>query len=114
DPKIALSRGKVGKITEVPGTGNLIVEAENTLTGELMRVETELVVLATGMAPAAAKLAGAVVRDQAGFAVTDAKATGLIAAGCVRKPGDVACSAQDATRAAIHAIQASVRRSIHG
>jgi quinone-modifying oxidoreductase subunit QmoA len=108
DPNVILSRGKVAKISELPGSGNLLVEAENTLTGEKLRVETELVVLATGMQPTP----GSSVRDDLGFVVPDAE-HGVAVTGCARKPSDVAGTVQDATGAALHAIQ-SARRPIHG
>jgi quinone-modifying oxidoreductase subunit QmoA len=50
DEKFLFHRGKVGKITET-GDHNLVLEAENTLTGEVTRTEVDLAVLATGMVP---------------------------------------------------------------
>ncbi|MBI5478500.1 MAG: CoB--CoM heterodisulfide reductase iron-sulfur subunit A family protein [Deltaproteobacteria bacterium] len=108
DPNVTLSRGKVARVSELPGSGNLLVEAENTLTGELLRVETELVVLATGMQPTAS----AVAHDSLGFLRVD-RAAGFGAAGCARRPADVAGSVQDATGAALRAIQ-TAGRPIHG
>jgi heterodisulfide reductase subunit A2 len=44
-------RGSVSEILRNPGMDNLIVRAEDTLMGELVEVEADLVVLAVGMLP---------------------------------------------------------------
>jgi len=51
DPGVLLTKADVTGITEA-GNGNLIVEADNTLLGEKIKVEADLVVLATGIVPA--------------------------------------------------------------
>lgn len=51
DPGVLLTKADVTGITEA-GNGNLYVEAENTLLGEKIKVEADLVVLATGIVPA--------------------------------------------------------------
>jgi quinone-modifying oxidoreductase subunit QmoB len=51
DPGVLLTKADVTAITDA-GNGNLFVEAENTLLGEKIRVEADLVVLATGIVPA--------------------------------------------------------------
>lgn len=51
DPGVVLTKGDVTAITDA-GNGNLYVEAENTLLGEKIKVEADLVVLATGIVPA--------------------------------------------------------------
>jgi quinone-modifying oxidoreductase subunit QmoB len=50
DPGVMLTKADVKGIGDA-GNGNLFVEAENTLLGEKVRVEADLVVLATGMVP---------------------------------------------------------------
>ncbi|KYH36261.1 MAG: disulfide reductase, partial [Candidatus Hecatellales archaeon B24] len=42
-------RGRVAEIKENPETGNLTVKAENTLTGEIVELEFDLIVLAVGL-----------------------------------------------------------------
>ena len=66
-----------------------------------------MVVLATGMEPstAAERLPMDVAYDEFGFVVSDGSQTGIYAAGCAKRPVDVACSLQDATGAALKAIQ---------
>ena len=51
DEKTHFVRGKVAKITEDSQTKNLILEAENTLTGEISQTEVDMAVLAVGMVP---------------------------------------------------------------
>jgi quinone-modifying oxidoreductase subunit QmoA len=71
DEKLELIKGKVARITENPTGGKLVVEAENTITGQAIRQEVDLVVLATGMVPAQAAvqvdLDGGLDRDEHGF-----------------------------------------------
>lgn len=50
DPGIMLTKADVKGVSDA-GNGNLFVEMENTLLGEKVRVEADLVVLATGMVP---------------------------------------------------------------
>jgi len=112
DEGIALVKGKVARITENAGTKNLTVTAEDTLTGNKIEREADLVVLATGMQPVgldAAALGGAQL-DQYGFVVPN----GVLGAGCAKRPMDVAMSVQDATGAALKAIQIVVRGGGNG
>ncbi len=51
DPGVLLTKADVTKITDA-GNGNMFVEAENTLLGEKIKVEADLVVLAIGVVPA--------------------------------------------------------------
>jgi len=50
DPGIMLTKGDVHGVSEA-GNGNLFIEVENSLLGEKVKVEADLVVLATGMVP---------------------------------------------------------------
>ncbi len=50
DPGVMLTKGDVKGVSDA-GNGNLFVEVENSLLGEKMKVEADLVVLATGMVP---------------------------------------------------------------
>ena len=114
DEKIRFNRGKVAKITEVGGTGNLVVKAENTLTGEMHEEEVELVVLATGMVPNTADEPppAEVPRDPWGFLVPDPELSeGIIGAGCTVRPLEVAATVQDATGAVMRAICTHAREN---
>jgi quinone-modifying oxidoreductase, subunit QmoA len=110
DPKVHFVKGKVARITGEPGTDGVIVEAEEVAAGAISRVRVDMAVLATGMAPATAscRIPGLNVSyDEFGF-VQDGP--GVYGTGTVKKPLDVSTSVQDATGAALKAIQSAVRR----
>ena len=111
DEKFHFHRGKVGQITENAETGGVILEAENTLTGEITKTEVDMAVLAVGMVPNTAvdKPPLDTPLDEFGFIVPDEE-KGVIGAGTVKRPFDVACSVQDATGASLRALTAGVRR----
>jgi len=110
DEKFIFHRGKVGKITENPDN-RVVLEAENTLTGDLSRMEVDLAVLATGMVPntAAEPPPLDTALDEFGFIAPNA-ATGIVGAGVAMRPVDVATAVQDATGAALKAINAGAGR----
>jgi quinone-modifying oxidoreductase subunit QmoA len=109
--RLTLTKGKAGEITEDPQTGLVTVQVEDQSTGKILKEQFDLVVLATGMAPSTSveKAPGEVAYDDNGFLLADQK-PGMIGAGCARRPSDVASSVQDATAAALKAIQATFRR----
>jgi quinone-modifying oxidoreductase subunit QmoA len=111
DDKIFFHRGKVGRITENPDNKNVILEAENTLTGDMTKLEVDMAVLATGMVPNTADDPPPVdlQLDDFGFIAPDAN-NGIVGAGVANRPVDVATSVQDATGAALKAINAGARR----
>lgn len=151
DPGVMLTKADITGVSEV-GNGNLFVEAENTLIGEKIKVEADLVVLAIGVVPATAEPQQYLDRlteetakgDEAkkafeaanpkpefllnltyrqgpelpslegayGFADSnficfqyETRRTGIYAAGCVRQPMTMADASDDATGAALKAIQ---------
>ena len=53
DPEIFFTKGEVVSVKET-GDGNLLVDVEDTLIDKHIQIEADLVVLATGMVPAAA------------------------------------------------------------
>jgi len=109
DEKLQLIKGKVAKITEDAASGNLVVEAEDTLSGNPVSQEVNLVVLATGLVPTDAdvpiELDEGLQRDEHGFLTEDQPLTGMLAAGCAKRPVDVAACVRDATGAAMRALQ---------
>jgi quinone-modifying oxidoreductase subunit QmoA len=109
DENIEFIKGKVARID--PGDeGRVIVEAEDILHGGKVRVEVDLVVLATGMESnlKADGLDGAVVQlDEDGFASAQLQRPGIFAAGVAQGPVDVNSSVQEATGVALRAIQAA-------
>ncbi|MBC7359296.1 MAG: CoB--CoM heterodisulfide reductase iron-sulfur subunit A family protein [Desulfacinum sp.] len=112
DERVRLVKAKAGEITEDPQTGQVTVQAEDQTTGAILKEAFDLVVLATGMVPSTAedKVPADVAYDDNGFLMNGSAAGAVIPAGCVRRPVDVATSVQDATAAALKAIQATVRR----
>jgi len=109
DPKITFIKGKVADII-AEADGGVTVVAENAVTGEKIKQKVDLAVLATGMEPAAKSMAGihGVSVDSNGFIVSDADKA-MLSAGCAKKASDVVTATQNATAAALKAIQASRR-----
>jgi quinone-modifying oxidoreductase subunit QmoA len=110
DEKLQLIKGKVAKITDAGG--DLVVEAEDTLSGERISQKVNLVVLATGVVPADAgvrvELGEGLKKDEHGFITSDEPLPGLLAAGCAKRPVDVAACVRDATGTAMKALQSCV------
>jgi len=111
-----LIKGKAGDIKEDPQTKQLIVHAEDQVAGKITDEKYDLVVLATGMAPATRefKVPAGVSYDEDGFIASDPQVPGIYAAGCVKRPMDVAACVQDATAATLKAIQSTVRGQNNG
>ncbi|MEG6616404.1 CoB--CoM heterodisulfide reductase iron-sulfur subunit A family protein [Peptococcaceae bacterium 1198_IL3148] len=101
-------KGKPSEIKENPDNQNLLVLSEDQFTQEINTLEYDMVVLATGMAPATAdvKVPAEMNYDVDGFVLAG---PGIYGAGCTKKPGDVATSVQDATATVLKAIQSTVR-----
>ncbi|MCL4469238.1 MAG: CoB--CoM heterodisulfide reductase iron-sulfur subunit A family protein [Deltaproteobacteria bacterium] len=107
DNKISFIKGKVAKITEDAATKSLTVVAEDILSGQKIYKTVDMVVLATGMVPNGIKsqMPADIVYDEFDFIVPDLQSPGIYTAGCAKKPADVASCIQDATGAALKAIQ---------
>ena len=108
---VSFIKGKVANITETKDK-TLIVEAEDALAAKKIKQEVEMVVLATGMMPVTTEEkvpAEGIVYDEFNF-LPDLEDGGIYAAGCSKRPMDVASCVQDATGAALKAIQSIVRR----
>ena len=104
DPKIHFHRGKVAKVVLDEPSGKLMVEAEDTLSGNLIQNKVELVVLATGMEPAVKKHpVDQSLVDENGFFKNNGN--GMIGCGVSTKPKDVASVVQEATGSVLKAIQ---------
>jgi quinone-modifying oxidoreductase subunit QmoA len=109
---IRLVKGKVGKIEEDAATGDLVVVAEDVLNGKKLTVQTNMVVLATGIVPQTRDLPQGFTLDEFGFVTNGGN--GLSGAGCARRPGEVAASVRDGTGAALKAFQSVVGSVHHG
>ena len=111
DQKLHFHRGKVGSIKENPENQNLILEAENTLTGEITKTEVDMAVLAIGMVPNSLddKPPLETTLDDFGFIVNNG-GKGVIGTGTALRPFEVSATVQDATGAALKAIIAGGKR----
>jgi len=107
EARITFIKGKVAKIEEDPETKDLIVTAEDILSGKKIHEKVNLVVLAVGMQPSIAgiNIKGLEV-DENGFVISE---NGIIACGCAKMPLDVMTSNETATGAALKAIQTILR-----
>ncbi len=116
---VELIKGKVGKVEEQPGSRDLLVTAEDVLHGRKIAREYDLVVLAVGIVPQSRALPAGVNQagvnqagvelDEFGFAASGGR--GVYAAGCVKRPAEVAVSIRDATGAALKAMQSVANRA---
>jgi quinone-modifying oxidoreductase subunit QmoA len=114
DEKVTFVKGKVAKVEEDRATRDLLVTAEDVLSGNKKTYRFELVVLATGIVPQTEDLPEEFARDEFGFLSAPETSTGLYGAGCARRPEEVSAAVQDATGAALKAFQCVVRSSQHG
>lgn len=107
DPNIAFVKGKVAEVTEDPGTQDLVLEVEDTISGDRLSQSFDLVVLATGIVPNTAenKLPFDLTYDAYGFIDGSTTIDGIYAAGCAKRPCDVSRTTKDSTAAALKAIQ---------
>jgi len=130
DPGIFLTKGEVIQVSK--NGGGLTITAENTLLGENVELSADMVVLAAGMVPATkddpvvnlAYRQGPGFRDNAIFNEYadsnyicfpyETQRTGIYAAGAIRRALTVEESMEDATGAALKAIQCleSVNRGV--
>ena len=120
DEGVFLTRGDVTEVREGPGS-TVVIVAENTLLGEKVEIEADLVVLAIGMVPATIDnptlnlgyrkgkelpvLGGGFTDSEYICFPYESQRTGIYAAGCVRQPMDLAGVAADAAGATLKAVQ---------
>jgi heterodisulfide reductase subunit A-like polyferredoxin len=110
-------RAKPSEIREDPKTKDLLIEYEDTLTGEMKKLQVNLVVLCTALVPAhdnrrLAEILGVRV-DEYGFfevldpllAPFDATAHGVFLCGCCQGPKDIPDSIAQAKGAAARAVE---------
>ncbi len=117
---VHLIRGRVAQVTDVPDNpedaGRLLVVAENTLSGKVLRIPVDMVILSPAMIPAAgstetARLAG-VSTDSHGWltelhpklAPVSTQSSGVFVAGCCQGPKDIPDTVAQASAAAGEAV----------
>ena len=124
DPGVMLTKAEIAAV-ELGSGGKLVIKATDTLLGDNVMFEADLVVLATGIVPATADdpvinlgyRQGPALPDLelfGGFADSnficfpyETRRTGIYAAGCVHQPMNMAMAAEDGVGAACKAIQAA-------
>ncbi|MFH1595377.1 MAG: CoB--CoM heterodisulfide reductase iron-sulfur subunit A family protein [Pseudomonadota bacterium] len=113
DEKVKLIRGKVAKVTQEPGTDNVVIVAEDTAVGDKIKMTFDLVVLAAGMVPStkASPFPLPLSYTPDGFIIQELLPPGIYAVGTLKGPLDVTKSVQDATGAALKSLIALGRRS---
>jgi len=114
DGKIEFIKGKAARVEEDPATKDVLVTAEDALGGKLVTRRFNLLVLATGIVPQTEGLPAGFDLDEFRFISGKPESGGLYGAGCVRRPEEVSASIQDATGAALKALQSVVRSAHHG
>jgi quinone-modifying oxidoreductase, subunit QmoA len=112
--KIEFIKGKAAKVEEDPATGDVVVTAEDALSGKRVTRRVSLLVLATGVVPQTEGLPQGFALDESRFIFNNPEKTGLYGAGCARRPEEVSASIQDATGAALKALQCVTRSARHG
>jgi quinone-modifying oxidoreductase subunit QmoA len=107
DENVSFTKGKVAKISEDEASHDLLLDVEDTLSGEILHETFDMVVLATGIVPNTAdvKIPFELKYDQYGFIDGSTDVDGVYAAGCAKHPCDVSRTTKDSTAAALRAIQ---------
>jgi quinone-modifying oxidoreductase subunit QmoA len=109
DEKIFFHRGKVAKVIQDVSTDRLLVVSEDCISGKLIKVPVDLVVLATGMQPSQGRLPlENDIFDKYGFIKFNGN--GIAGCGVSTGPKDVASSVREATGAVLKAIQTIKRK----
>ena len=105
-PGVHLIRGKVAKVEQEPGTGNVTVMAEDTAGGDKVRMTFDMVVLAAGMVPStkASPFPLPLSYTPDGFIIQELLPPGVFAVGTMKGPLDVMKSNEDATGAALKSL----------
>ena len=113
DEKVKLIRGKVAKVTQEPGTDNVVIVAEDTAVGDKIKMTFDMVVLAAGMVPStkASPFPLPLSYTPDGFIIQELLPPGIYAVGTLKGPLDVTKSVQDGTGAALKSLIALGRRS---
>jgi len=114
DEKVRFVKGKVAKVEEDTRTHDLLVTAEDVLSGTKKTQQFDLVVLATGIVPQTDGLPKEFTLDEFRFLSAPEGSAGLYAAGCAHRPEEVSAAVQDATGVALKALQCVARSSQHG
>jgi len=111
--RVRFIRGRVSKIVENPKSKGLILKAENTLTGELIQRDYDLIILSVGLDPPkgldnltkmlkiATDSEGFLLEDHPKLRTSESTVKGIFLAGCAQGPKDIQDSISHAESAAI-------------
>lgn len=100
--RIALTKGKVGRIVRSKREEKLVLEVEDILKGSRREDAFDMVVLAMGLVP---NPVGADLKvNEYGFYLPD-QIEGIVPAACCKSPMDVSSAVKDATASALKAMQ---------
>lgn len=102
EENVQIIKGKVAGI--FPEGERLRLQVEDIEAAKALKVDVDLAVLATGVVPNTEDLPMEVPKDDYGFLLVDPTGQGVIPAGMVRRPTDVATCVRDATGAALAAV----------
>ncbi len=107
DENVSFIKGKVAEISEESGSGNLILDVEDTLSRENLHKGFDMVVLATGVVPNTAdvKIPFDLSYDEYGFIDSATDVDGVYATGCTMHPCDVSRATKQSTAAVLKAVQ---------
>ena len=113
DSNVSFVKGKVAKVSEDPGSMDLILDVEDTLERDNLHPRFDMVVLATGIVPntTGTDFPVEIQYDEFGFIDGTTHVDGVYAAGCAKRPCDVSRTTKDASGAALKAIQ-SLKRGV--
>jgi quinone-modifying oxidoreductase subunit QmoA len=114
DDRLTLVKGKVANVEQDPATRDLVVTAEDVQHGRKITARVNLLVLATGIVPETGSLPPGFALDEFRFLARSTGRPGFFGAGCAARPEEVSATVQDATGAALKALQAVVRSAHHG
>ncbi len=107
DENLTFVKGKVAAISEDGEGKDLILDVEDTVSGDTLHEKFDMVVLAAGVVPSTAdvKIPFELKYDEYGFIDGTTDVDGVYAAGCAKRPSDVSRVTKDATAAVLKAIQ---------
>ncbi|MHB8281181.1 MAG: FAD-binding protein [bacterium] len=113
DEKTKFIKGVIANISEDSSSGDLILDAEDILSGKKIKFRADMVVLAAGMVPNGLDIKTGNIKfdyDANGFLFNQNENSGIFSTGVAKNPADVYGSIQASTGAALSVLQFSVNK----
>ncbi|MHB1693759.1 MAG: FAD-binding protein [bacterium] len=113
DEKTKFIKGVIANISEDSSSGDLILDAEDILSGKKIKFRADMVVLAAGMVPNGLDIKTDNIKfdyDANGFLFNQNENSGIFSTGVAKNPADVYGSIQASTGAALSVLQFSVNK----